>query len=154
MTQIKSKQALLVVDIQADFTGQTAKMPIDRQQANEIITNINKLIDLSPVLGLTVVYIGNEYRLLDPLNIFRNFAAIAGSEGAKLDPKLKIVDRNYFPKTTSNSFSNPELTIFLKQHQIDRVLVTGVYAEACIMQTIKGCEEWFSGNSDRRLYRY
>ncbi len=138
MIMIKLKQALLVIDIQADFTGQKAKMPIDRQQANEIIANINKLIDNAHLLDLTVIYIGNEYSFFDPLNIFRNFAALKGSAGAKIDSQLKIVNRNYFPKQTGNSFSNPGLAVFLKQNDIHKVLITGVYAEACILQTIKG----------------
>ncbi len=135
---VTSDRALLVIDIQEDFTGQQAKLPIDRTQANEIVGNINMLIDRARVLGLTIIYIGNEYSMFDPLNIFRNFAALKGSEGAKLDPKLKIIDCNYFPKQTGDSFSNPELAIFLKQQNIRKVLLTGVYAEACILQTVKG----------------
>jgi Isochorismatase family len=43
MVEAKFNQALLVVDIQNDFMGQQAKMPIDQLQTDEIIENINKL---------------------------------------------------------------------------------------------------------------
>jgi nicotinamidase-related amidase len=138
MLEDRFKQALLVVDIQNDFTGQQARMPIERLQANEIIANINKLVEKAQLLELLVVYIGNEFSLFDPLNIFRNFAAIRGSEGAKLDSALVVINKNYFPKRIGDAFSNPELIAFLKRNSIDEILVAGVYAEACILQTLKG----------------
>jgi nicotinamidase-related amidase len=138
MPQVTINQALFIVDIQNDFTGPHAKMPIDKAQADEIIENINKLIEKTQRLRLTVTYIGNEYSLFDPLNIFRNFATIKGSEGANLDPKLMVINQNYFTKSKSDAFSNPELIKFLKKNEIGEVLVAGVYAEACILQTIKG----------------
>ena len=98
MSQSIINSALLIVDIQNDFTGVNGKYPIDRSQSDEIINNINKLINNAQQLNLTVVYIGNEYSLFDPLNIFRNFSAIAGSDGAKLNPKLTVKNKNYFTK--------------------------------------------------------
>jgi nicotinamidase-related amidase len=138
MPQSTINQALFIIDIQNDFTGQNAKMPIDKAQADEIIKNINKLIEHAQWLHLAVMYIGNEYSLFDPLNLFRNFAAIKGSEGANLDPRLIVINRNYFTKSKSDAFSNPELMEFLKHNEIGEVLVAGVYAEACILQTVKG----------------
>ena len=138
MVETQLNQALLIVDIQNDFTGQQARMPVEKSQASEIISNINSLVGYAQQGEWVVIYIGNEYSSLDPLNIFRNFAAIRGSEGAKLDPKLAVINQNYFSKKTENAFSNPELLTFLKQNKINEILVTGVYAEACILQTIKG----------------
>jgi nicotinamidase-related amidase len=138
MVEAKFSEALLVVDIQNDFTGQQARMPVDPLQADEMIENINKLIEHAQQLKLLVIYIVNEYTLFDPLNIFRNFAAIQGSEGAKLDSRLIVSNQNYFPKKAGDAFSNPELTSFLKRKGISEVLVAGVYAEACILQTTKG----------------
>jgi nicotinamidase-related amidase len=132
------ERALLVVDIQNDFTGQRAKLPIDKLQTNEIIANINKLIEYAQQLRFVVVYIGNEFALYNPLNIFRNFAAIKGSQGAKLDPKLVVVNNNYFPKQTGDAFSNPDLIDFLKRNKIREILLTGVKAEACTLHTTKG----------------
>lgn len=133
-----SKKALLVVDIQNDFTGENAKMPVDSSQATEMITNLNKLIDKSHELDLTVVYIGNEYSKYDFLNVFRNFAAVKGTDGIKLDNRLHIVSGNYFSKQKGNAFSNPELDKFLKAKNINEVYIGGLYAEACIYQTTKG----------------
>ena len=138
MSQSTINSALLVVDIQNDFTGINGKYPIDQSQSDEIINNINKLINNAQQLNLTVIYIGNEYSLFDPLNIFRNFSAIAGSEGAKLDPRLIVKNKKYFTKNKGDAFSNADLIEFLNQNKISEVIVAGVYAEACILQTVKG----------------
>jgi nicotinamidase-related amidase len=130
--------ALLIIDIQNDFTSRDGKYPIDISQTDEIISNINKIINNAQQLGLTVIYIGNEYSLFNPLNIFRNFAAIVDSEGAKLDPRLTLINQNYFPKSTGDAFSNPDLINFLNQHNLNEVILAGVYAEACILATVKG----------------
>lgn len=45
MLEAKLNQALLIVDIQNDFTGQKAKMLVEKLQAHEIIANINKLVE-------------------------------------------------------------------------------------------------------------
>ena len=133
-----SKKAILVIDIQNDFTGQNAKMPVDSNQATQMITNLNRIIDKSKELNLTVVYIGNEYSKFDILNIFRNFAALKGTDGIKMDNRLHIATENYFSKQKGNAFSNPELDKFLKGKNISEVFIGGLYAEACIYGTTKG----------------
>jgi nicotinamidase-related amidase len=137
----KKKKALLVIDIQNDFVGNNAKMPIDKNQESKMIENINRLIDSSLDKNLTVVYIGNEYSKYDFLNIFRNFAAIKNTHGAKQDVRLHLINDNYFPKRKGNSFSNPDLDIFLKYEQIKEISICGLMAEHCILATVKGAIE-------------
>ncbi len=132
-----SKKALLVLDIQNDFTGENAKMAVDTNQAKVMIANLNKIIDKAKENQLTVIYIGNEYSKFDVLNIFRNFASIKGTDGAKIDEKLHVVTNYYFSKQKENAFSNPELAAFLKQQNISELYIGGLYAEACIYSTIK-----------------
>ena len=132
------KKALLILDIQNDFTGENARLPVEKNQAVEMIKNVNFLIENSENLGLEIVYVGNEYSVFNPLNIFRNFAAIKNSEGAKLDEKLKIVGKNYFSKTQGNAFSNSSLTEFLRKENIEDVYISGLYAEACVLSSVKG----------------
>ena len=96
--QSLTKKALLIIDIQKDFTGENAKMPVDSKQATQMIANLNRIIDKSKDLNLTVIYIGNEYSKFDILNIFRNFAAIKETDGIKMDNRLHVVTKNYFSK--------------------------------------------------------
>jgi nicotinamidase-related amidase len=136
--QTQTNKALLIIDIQNDFTGQNAKMPVDSNQAIQMITSLNRIIDKSKELDLTIIYIGNEYSKYNILNIFRNFAAIKGSNGIKIDNRLHFVTENYFSKNKMNAFSNRQLDFFLKEKNITEVFIGGLYAEACIYGTTKG----------------
>ena len=71
-----NNKALLVIDIQNDFTSDIARMPVDVNQCESIIFKINNLIDSASEKKMTVIYIGNEYSKFDLWNIFRNFASI------------------------------------------------------------------------------
>ncbi len=135
--EIVSKSAILIIDIQEDFTGESAKMPVEINQASLMIKNLNEIIDNSDEKHLEVIYIGNEYSKYDILNIFRNFACIEGTEGTKMDKRLHVKNDYYFPKSKGNSFSNPNLLNFLNQHNISKIYISGLYAEACIYATVK-----------------
>lgn len=130
--------ALLAIDIQNDFTQPFGRMPVDAAQAERVIANLNEVIALTHRSNLLPVYIGNEFNRYDPLNLLRNFAALRGSEGRKLDPRLRFASDNYFAKRQDNAFSNPSLTAFLRNRSIEHLYLAGVYAEACIFRTLKG----------------
>ncbi|MBW9147043.1 isochorismatase family protein [Clostridium sp. CM027] len=51
-------KALLVIDIQEDATGKTAKRPYKNSQ--ELISNVNLVIESSEKKGITVIYIKHE----------------------------------------------------------------------------------------------
>ena len=132
------KNAVLVVDIQNDFTGEKAKMPVDKAQAIQMMSNVNTLLDKTSKTKTEVIYIGNEFSKNDPLNIFRNFAAIKGTEGAKLDRRLHVISDIYFAKHRGNAFTNPELDDYLKAKNISELFICGLFAEGCIYATING----------------
>jgi nicotinamidase-related amidase len=137
----QSKKALLVIDIQNDFTAENAKMPVNKLQGDKMMANINQLIDDSVNQNMTIIYIGNEYGLFNPLNIFRNFAAIKNTEGTKLDARLHVINEHYFSKAKGNAFSNPDLEYFLKSEQINEIYIGGLYADHCILATAKGAQK-------------
>src|SRR5579859_3773466 len=129
--------ALLVLDIQQDFTGPHARMPIDPQQRAEILPNINRLVQHADQAGWLIVYIGNEFARFDPLNLGRNAAAIKGSAGAALDPDLLLIGEHYIPKHAGDAFSNPRLLELLRQHNVTGLSICGVFADACVLSTTR-----------------
>jgi nicotinamidase-related amidase len=133
----KSTKAILVLDIQNDFTRQNGRLAVSQHKAIKIIANLNKIIDESLQTGLTVIYIGNEYSKFNILNIFRNFAAVKGKNGTKIDSRLHVSTKHYFSKSKDNAFTNPGLHKFLKEREITDVYIGGLYAEACIYKTAK-----------------
>lgn len=140
-----SRQALLILDVQQDFTGPDARMPVDRVQAAVMIDRINRLVDERSTNGLEPIYIVNEFPRFSIANLFRNFAAIKGRAGSALDPRLHVVaagspgaaGETRFAKRHGNAFTNPLLHPYLQQHGIDSLLVTGLFAGACVRATIK-----------------
>jgi len=131
------KKALLIIDIQKDFTSDNARMPVDKEQADLMITNLNKLTDRIDPADTEIIYIGNEYKKWDLLNVFRNFASIEGSEGAQLDERLHKVSSTYFSKTQGNALSNPKLVDYLRTQGISGLLISGLKTEFCVYATVK-----------------
>jgi len=133
-----TQDAILILDIQDDFTKPHGKYPVDARQADEMIQRINDLLRRKANGEATIIYIGNEFSAFNPLNIFRNFAALKGGKGAKMDERLTVASEHYFAKNWDNAFTNPALDAFLKQRQITRVFISGVKAEACVRATARG----------------
>jgi len=136
--QSQPKKALLILDIQDDFTGNNARMPMDTFQTNQMINNLNNLVTNLDESSYEIIYIGNEFSKFDFLNIFRNFAAMKGTKGIKQDSRLKIISGNYFPKNKENAFTNPSLDAFLKSKSVTELFISGLKAEACVFSTTKG----------------
>jgi nicotinamidase-related amidase len=132
------KEAILILDVQEDFTGEHARMPVSASQASAMIDSLNKLIDHMQGSGTEIIYIGNEFSRWDPANLFRNFAAVRGSKGAKLDKRLHVVNNNYFSKHQGNAFTNPRLPDFLQKRGIHSVYIAGLYSEGCVSASVRG----------------
>jgi nicotinamidase-related amidase len=132
------KSALLVIDVQKDFTQSSGRLPVDLNHAERMIANINAIVASTDTATLLPIYIGNEFRKFDPLNIFRNFSAIRGTAGCGLDPRLKIVGDIYFSKEEGDALSNPALVSFLRESTIEHLCLTGLQAEACVYRTFRG----------------
>lgn len=131
--------ALLVMDMQRDFLEDGGRMPVAREHARETLHACNMLIDAAKAGGAEVVYVGNEFPASRWLgNLFRNGASVRGSEGARLDPRLRRVEGPYFAKAASDAFTNPALDVHLKSHGITRLVVAGVFAKGCVRATVAG----------------
>lgn len=138
-TDLPPRSALLVIDVQKDFMLPQGKLPIDQAQAGNIIRNLNELLPVVVRHQIDVVYIGNEFKKSATVaNWFRNHAAIENSAGAKLAEGLNVVSTNYFAKNRPDAFSNGEFDRFLREKKISKLIISGVFADQCVLATIKG----------------
>jgi nicotinamidase/pyrazinamidase len=129
-------KALLVIDVQEDYTG-SGKQPVLFRGVEGRIANINKLIDSSSKSAMEVVYI----RQIFPDNLITRRLVgrtIEGQPGTELDSRIKIINRNDFTKKISDAFSNPRLEEFLIRNQIDELYLTGLDAAYCVYYTALG----------------
>ncbi|MGZ5933869.1 MAG: cysteine hydrolase family protein [Rhizomicrobium sp.] len=131
--------ALLTLDMQRDFLDGRGKLPVAAPQVNSLISTVNRLLEEAPKHGWVSVLARNEYSPWDVSNIFRNFASLRGSVGAEFDPRLmrKAVAAE-FSKTEGDAFSNPKLAPFLRAQGVRTVVITGVFADACVTRTAVG----------------
>lgn len=130
-----TKTALLVMDMQEDFLGEKAKMPIDKEQIPAITAVVNSLIDDFERNGQPIIYIKSEFPKIAIGNRIRHHAAIVGSPGTNMYGKIRISGDIIFSKKKPNAFSNPEFEKYLVENQVSRLVVTGVYADQCVLDT-------------------
>jgi nicotinamidase-related amidase len=132
------RRALLLIDFQRDFLDWSGKMPVARDQVSPVLSAAAQAIAEARKEGDLVVAIGNEFRPSDFLmNALRRHASIAGSEGARWTEKLPLEGIKYFPKWAGSAFVNPELGAWLRAQSVRTLVLTGVFARACVTATAK-----------------
>ena len=132
------KTVLLVMDMQEDFLGETAKMPINKEQIPAITAVVNSLINEFERNGQQIIYIKSEFPKIAIGNRIRHHAAIEGSPGTNIYGKIRISGKVIFSKKKPNAFSNPEFEKYLVENQVNQLVITGVYADQCVLDTALG----------------
>jgi len=132
------QKALLVIDMQIDYIDENGRFPIERSQINNLIETVNNIIGDFHGNDYQIIYIRNNFRKNNIVNIFINFAAIEGTAGAEIDPRINIVSDDIFDKYTASPFSNKSFENFLISNQINELYVCGVMADECVYETALG----------------
>lgn len=109
----RPQTALLVLDMQEDFLGTNAKMPIDAEQIPRITGVVNALIDQFEADGQPIIYVKSEFPKRAIGNRIRHFAAIEGSPGTEIYGKIKISGNAIFSKREPDAFSSLEFEQYL-----------------------------------------
>jgi nicotinamidase-related amidase len=133
-----TKTVLLVMDMQEDFLGEKAKMPIKKEQIPAITAVVNSLIDEFEKNGQQIIYIKSEFPKIALGNRIRHHAAIVGSPGTNIYGKIRISGEIIFSKKKPNAFSNPDFEKYLVDNQVSQLVITGVYADQCVLDTALG----------------
>lgn len=136
------RRALLVIDIQEDSTGITAKesSPFKNESATYIMA-VNKIIEEAVKKDFVIVYIRQEFdgvrgKLIS--RITSDGVDIKGQPGSEIDQRVSIVSNNIFHKALSDAFSNQAFESFLVNQQVNELYLTGIDAEYCVYYTAKG----------------
>jgi len=131
--------ALLVLDFQKDFLEPGGRLPIAADQVERMLATTNRLVSNAGPLGVDVVYVSNVFSKSAVLgNWLRHGAAIENEPGAAIDPRLTRVNDRVFAKHRADAFSNTDLDAFLRARAIDHLVLTGVFADACVFYTAQG----------------
>lgn len=135
------QKALLIIDVQEDYTGMTATPPFPYKDSGRMIGRINQLIGRARKDDVRVVYIKQEFDVFWGRMFSRMLAqgtAIKGNPGTEIDRRLSIISGNVFSKPKPDAFSNPDLERFLISHRVDELYIVGLDAEYCVHATAQG----------------
>lgn len=135
------QKALLVIDLQKDYTGTGARPPFPYKDSEKLIATVNQAIAKASAEGIPVVYIRQEFegpwgRIWS--RTFGSGTALKGSPGAELDRRLVRASGAEFTKPKGDAFSNPGLEAFLAGHRVRDLYLTGLDAEFCVHLTAQG----------------
>jgi nicotinamidase/pyrazinamidase len=137
----KEIKALVVIDIQEDYTGATAKPPYPYKDSVRLIETVNKVIEEAVKKDFVIVYIQQEFdgflgKMIS--RIVGHGTAMKGNPGTEFDKRVKIVSDHCFTKLMPDAFSNPHFEAFIKENQINELYLVGLDAGGCVYFTAKG----------------
>ncbi|MFN2298439.1 MAG: cysteine hydrolase family protein [Anaerolineales bacterium] len=125
------KAALLVIDVQKAFFGKGSPQAAALERAADVI---NAGIDLFRKKKWPVVCVQHT-------NPEDNL--VPGQPGFDVPEILKILPEDlHIHKTYGNSFTKTGLADKLREMGVDTVIVTGFAAEACVLATVRGAEDY------------
>lgn len=130
------RTALLVVDIQEDYTGPQARRRF--RDGERIVAATNALLAQASAKNVLVIHIENT--IDNPLLALLTGGLNApGAPGTAMDHRLMPVSGSRtFSKNRSDAFSNPELDAYLRAQQVSRLLIVGLDGAYCVNATTQG----------------
>ena len=127
----EQKPALIVIDLQNDFTLENGKAHACISQVDELIPVVNKLSEQFIEKQQDVIYFRTEWS--NPLvKLLTGNSVAKGTEGAEFDNRLKIVSNKIFTKGNKNIFSSSEFVNFIQTNFIAHLYIVGLATDYCI----------------------
>lgn len=130
------RTAFVVIDIQEDYTGPVARKPY--RHGDRIVAVSNAVLAEAAARGLVVAYVEN---VIDtPLvRILAGGLNAPGAPGTATDRRILAVEGGrHFTKNRSDAFSNPALDAFLRESQVNHVVLVGLDGAYCVNATARG----------------
>ena len=130
------RTALLIIDLQNDFTLDEGKVPACTSQIQDVINKINEMIKSRNEKGELTALITTHWS--NPLmKLLTKNSVKPGSFGAEVDARLSKQITNHFIKTNKNIFTSKELNTWLKENDVKELIFSGLALEHCIKTSVK-----------------
>jgi biuret amidohydrolase len=137
----RPNSALIVIDVQEDFTRNTGKQAFDSIVRDAALAAINQEIETARSLGTDVVFIKNVFRdwpVIVTMKLLAKGIGTPGRTGLRIDSVLDVGNAPVFEKSIGDTFSNPEFEAFLADRKIGRLRLVGLDACHCVQLTARG----------------
>ncbi|MDQ0252902.1 nicotinamidase-related amidase [Evansella vedderi] len=131
-----NKHAIVVIDMLNDFIGPKATLRCENGE--KIVPKIREVIDFAHENGIQVIHIQEAHRKNDADFRVRPVHAIKGTWGHEFIPELQPDEEagDYVvQKRRHSAFSYTDMDLFLREEQIDTVVLTGVWTNVCVRST-------------------
>lgn len=131
---IAKKEAVLVIDMINDFVNGK----LGNERAREIIPSLEKFLETAGENDILKIFVQDKHQEDDPEMTHWGPHAMEGEEGSETIPELEGMANRKIPKRFYDAFYKTDLELTLKQHQIERVILTGVTTDICVQNTAAG----------------
>lgn len=132
-----ARHAILVIDMLNDFVGE--KAPLRCPGADDILPNLKKLFEWVRNRkndDIHLVHIQEAHRKNDADFRVRPVHAVKGTWGSDFIKELYPSREEYIvPKRRHSGFAYTDLDLYLREENIDTVVVTGVWTNVCVRST-------------------
>jgi len=135
-----AKHAIVVIDMLNDFIGEEAQLRCPGGE--KIVPNLQKLFkwvrdrNAEGKDDIHLVHIQEAHRKNDADFRVRPRHAVAGTHGSDFIKELYPEGEEYIiPKRRHSAFQHTDLDLYLKEENIDTVVVTGVWTNVCVRST-------------------
>lgn len=127
-------QALIVCDMLNDFVKKGA--PLEVPAARTVIRDVKKEIQRARKNRIPVIYCCDAHKNNDPEFALWPRHAVEGTEGARVIKQLEPQEGDYVvTKTRYAGFYKTSLDTLLKRLGVNRLIITGVATNICILYT-------------------
>lgn len=137
---VGTRTALVVLDVQEEYTGSAARAPFPYANSEALIQRINALANHSAASDVAVVYVRQIYsdylaQLVSLL--FLGKRGWPASAGAELDRRLQLNANPVLDKPHADAFSSAQFRDFISSHQIGRLQLVGLDGAGCVDSTAR-----------------
>lgn len=136
----RPNSALLIVDLQDDFTKATGKNSYAPELVDNFITAINKLVDTANKNGAPVISVRQTFRGWFMNTLFKLVNKGRGTQcstGLDLDDRVNGDIDHDIIKSRADSFSEPELDRVLDSQNVGKLIIVGLDGDFCVNATMR-----------------
>ncbi|WP_306027105.1 cysteine hydrolase [Stappia sp. MMSF_3263] len=134
-------RALLVIDMQEDFTRALGKRAFDTGARDDALSRVNDLIHAAHEEGSPVIFLRQQFRDW-PVRLVASLllggAGNPGRAGQRIDRALDTQGAHVLVKHVGDGFSNRELEWLLDEAGVGRLRLAGLDLAHCVAQTAHG----------------
>lgn len=137
MAELKgNKHALVIIDMLNDFIDEKGALLCEN--GKQIVPKIREAIDFCHENNIQVIHVQEAHRENDADFRVRPVHAIKGTWGSQFVPELEPEEEKgdyVVQKRRHSAFSYTDFDLFLREEQIDTVVLTGVWTNVCVRST-------------------